>query len=448
MARHVTAPRCVLALLGLAFLVFNLLPAGAVLETGIAHPGSDVLPRRPGMLRTTTPNVTAMADPVTPAEPRLAWTRLALGRGGTLEGLAGRLGLDASTRRAVLDLLARQLDPARLSPDTGVVAGTDAGGRLRRLAVRAEPERFLRLVWPESGGPSVEQVDLPVVTVVETVGGRVEHSVSQALSDAPHGPELTLAFADIFQWDVDLLTEPRPGDRVRAVYEMHRLGDAPEDLPPFAGRATREGEFVRLGRILAASYDGSLARSTAYWVAWNDLDGRYYSEDGRALHKTFLKSPLNYRRISSRFTSRRTHPVTRKVVPHHGVDFAAASGTPVVAAADGTVAFAGWQGALGRAVRLRHGSHYETVYGHLRGLAAGVRPGALVRQNQVIGYVGDTGRATGPHLHYTLIERGRAIDPLRFDNPPSEPLPAEHRPRLEWARQTWSPLLGSVPTPG
>jgi murein DD-endopeptidase MepM/ murein hydrolase activator NlpD len=159
------------------------------------------------------------------------------------------------------------------------------------------------------------------------------------------------------------------------------------------------------------------------------------------MRKTFLKSPLNYRRISSGFSRARRHPITRRVVPHHGVDFAAARGTPVVAAADGRVISAGWDGPLGRAVRLRHGSEYVTVYGHLKGFANGIRGGSEVHQNQVIGYVGSTGRATGPHLHYTLIHAGRPVDPMRFRNPPVEPLAAELRPRLARAMRVWSPML-------
>jgi murein DD-endopeptidase MepM/ murein hydrolase activator NlpD len=135
--------------------------------------------------------------------------------------------------------------------------------------------------------------------------------------------------------------------------------------------------------------------------------------------------------------------VTRKVVPHHGVDFAAAPGTPVVAAADGRVFEAGWQGALGRAIRVRHGSEYVTVYGHLQGFARGIRAGAEVRQNQVIGFVGSTGRATGPHLHYTLLHRETPVDPLRFRNPPVEPLPADLMPSFERARMAWGPMLGT-----
>ena len=144
-----------------------------------------------------------------------------------------------------------------------------------------------------------------------------------------------------------------------------------------------------------------------------------------------------------RFSKARRHPVTRKVVPHHGVDFAADAGTPVVAAADGRVVAVGWEGALGRAVRIRHNGEIVTVYGHLRGFGEGIRRGAEVRQNQVIGYVGSTGRATGPHLHYTLLQRGRPIDPMGFRSPPVEGLPESLRPQLQLVKGRWEPILRS-----
>ena len=136
--------------------------------------------------------------------------------------------------------------------------------------------------------------------------------------------------------------------------------------------------------------------------------------------------------------------MTRRVVPHHGVDFAASRGTPVVATADGRVISTGMEGALGRAVRLRHGSEYVTVYGHLSRVAHGIGRGVEVRQNQVIGYVGSTGRATGPHLHYTVLRHGKAIDPMRMKNPPAKPLPDAMRPWLARAVQRWNPLLASI----
>jgi murein DD-endopeptidase MepM/ murein hydrolase activator NlpD len=366
-----------------------------------------------------------------------------LGRGGTLAGALERLGLPPQQRHRAILALGHELDMSRLPASTGLRAAVDEAGRVRSVAVRAEPGRFVR--WSEPDGEGrVEIVELPVRTAVRHGGGRVIHSVRQALDELDWAEELTLAFADIFQWDIDLLIEPRSGDRVRVVYEVEILDEVPADLPPFRRAASVPGELLRLGRVLAASYDGHIARSVAYWVD-GTRGGGYFDATGAPLRKTFLKSPLNYGRISSGFSRARRNPVTRRVVPHHGIDFAAAPGTPVVAAADGRIVAAGWQGALGRTIRIRHGSEYVTVYGHLRGFARGIRVGAEVGQNQVIGYVGSTGRATGPHLHYTLIHRDRPVDPMTFRNPPAQPLPTELTPRLERAKLAWAPLLERDP---
>lgn len=386
---------------------------------------------------------TATGDRETASGPPIEHVSAVLGRGGTLAEALERLGLPAGQRHRAIVALGGALDLSRLSASTGLRAAVDEAGRVRSVAVRAEPGRFVR--WSEPAGePCVEPVELPVRTAVRQGGGRVIRSVRQALDDLDWADELTLAFADIFQWDIDLLVEPRSGDRVRVVYEIEVLAEVPPDLPPFGRAASSPGELLRLGRVLAASYDGHVARSVAYWVDAAD-GGGYYDDTGAPLQKTFLKSPLNYRRISSGFSRARRNPVTRKVLPHHGVDFAAAPGTPVVAAADGRITVAGWQGALGRTIRIRHGSEYVTVYGHLRGFARGIRAGLEVHQNQVIGYVGSTGRATGPHLHYTLIHRDRPVDPLRFRNPPARALPVELTPRLERAKLAWAPLLERDP---
>jgi murein DD-endopeptidase MepM/ murein hydrolase activator NlpD len=347
-------------------------------------------------------------------------------------------------RRPLLETAGAQLDLRRLSPRTGLLAVTSARGTLRSLSIRTETDRYVRIRLHEDDEGvrcEPEWIELPLVVDERVESGVVESSVAQALAESPHGTTLTAAFADVLQWDVDLLVEPRPGDRVRIVYETRSLGQLPGDLPPFGSVTERPGEELAPGKILAASYAGRIASASAFWVEDDDGDGGYYDAEGNPLRKTFLKSPLNYRRISSGFTHARRHPITRKVVPHHGVDFAAAPGTPVVATADGRVASAGWDGALGRAVRIRHGSEYVTIYGHLRGFARGIRAGVEVEQNQVIGYVGSSGRATGPHLHYTMVRSGRAINPLRFENPPSEPLPLRLRPRLALARQKWGPIL-------
>lgn len=400
---------------------------------------------RPSVPPAGVPEDAPAAVPAVARAPGLTTLDASLGRRGTLGDALDRLSVPADLRAPLLAAIGSRIDARRLSPQTAIRALVDEHGAWRVVGVRAEPERFLRIEVAENDGARLasEWIDLPTETELRAVTGIVESSVAQSLAHHPHGDSLTLGFADIFQWDVDLLVDPRPGDRVHLVYELQRLGQVPDATPPLRGRADRAGDVLGPGRIVAASYTGRVASADAFWIGGGPgADGSYYDRAARPLRKTFLKSPLNYRRISSGFSRARKHPVTRQVVPHHGVDYAAAAGTPVVASADGRVVSAGWDGPLGRALRIRHGSEFVTVYGHLLSFARGVRVGTQVRQNQVIGYVGSTGRATGPHLHYTVIRRGAPIDPLRMENPPATPLDARYRPDLARAISRYARLLG------
>jgi len=390
----------------------------------------------------------AVDDPVAvSAAPEHSVERFYIGQGGTLAAVCDRLGLTAETRREVLEAADRHLDLRRLSPRAGVAVQRDEAGQAVSLAIRSASDRFLRITLPNGDDAlRAELLPLTVQTRLETTGGVVSTSVAQALGHTAHNHSLTQAYADIFQWDVDLLVDPRPGDEVKLVYEVETLGVVPPDLPRFGDSASEQGEFFGLGRILAATYDGSIAEATAFWVEDGIAWGNYYDDEGRPLRKSFLRSPLNYRRISSGFSSSRRHPVTRRVVPHHGIDFAAAPGTPITATADGRVVSVGWDGALGQAVRLRHGSEYVTVYGHMSSFARGIQSGVEVRQGQVIGYVGSTGRATGPHLHYTVLQHGRPINPMTIKNPSVDPLEDGMLPRLAESRRRYSAVLAAIAT--
>ena len=419
-------------LLGLCVLI----PVGAVVWL---DPGT--------MQRLDTPAPEAAPPAAVSVSQQYSVERFFIGQGGTLAAACDRLGLADETRRQVLATADRHLDLRRLSPRAGVAVRRDEAGRPVSLAIRSAAERFLRITLPD--GPNALRAELLPLTVqmrLETTGGVVSTSVAQALGHTAHNHTLTQAYADIFQWDVDLLVDPRPGDEVKLVYEVETLGAVPSDLPRFGDSASEQGEFYGLGRILAATYHGSIADATAFWVEDGVAWGNYYDDEGRPLRKNFLRSPLNYRRISSGFSRARRHPVTRRVVPHHGVDFAAAPGTPITATADGRVVSVGWDGALGQAVRLRHGGEYVTVYGHMRSFARGIQSGVEVRQGQVIGYVGSTGRATGPHLHYTVLQHGRPINPMTIKNPSVDPLDDGMLPRLAESRRRYSPVLEAIRT--
>jgi murein DD-endopeptidase MepM/ murein hydrolase activator NlpD len=191
-----------------------------------------------------------------------------------------------------------------------------------------------------------------------------------------------------------------------------------------------DGQFVGHGRILAGEYvPRDAAPLTAFFHAWGE-DGEsqgYYDASGRSLRKFFLKSPLNYRRISSHFTHRRLHPITKTYRAHLGVDYAAPTGTPVVALGGGRVVKAGWINGFGNTVQIRHNETFLTQYAHLSAYARGVRAGTRVQQGDVIGYVGQTGHATGPHLDFRVQQNGKWVNPLGLPSGPSEPLPEGQR---------------------
>jgi len=201
--------------------------------------------------------------------------------------------------------------------------------------------------------------------------------------------------AGVFQWDIDFSRDTRPGDAFRVLFEKVYL----------------DGNFLRYGRLLAAEYRGARAQAAAYYHDDEALAG-YYTADGQSLQRMFLAAPCRHRRISSRFNLNRWHPVLNRRVPHLGVDYAAETGTPVYAAAEGTVTYVGFNSRAGNLVKIRHAREYETVYAHLSRFARGLRAGQTVEQGQTIGFVGSTGMSTGPHLHYGMKHRGQYIDPL------------------------------------
>jgi murein DD-endopeptidase MepM/ murein hydrolase activator NlpD len=259
----------------------------------------------------------------------------------------------------------------------------------------------------EAGGMALDVADVPLETRRQASAGRLAGSLWESMAARDVPPELILQFADIFAWNVDFLTEPRDGDRFSLVYEQSAAPD---------GR-------VASGRILAARYDGrATGRQEAVY-----FDGDYYDEKGRSLRKAFLHAPLNFRRISSGFTKRRFHPVLRHFRPHLGIDYAAAAGTPVVSVGDGTVVFKGWKSAYGKYVLVRHNGTYSTAYGHFSRYAKGLRSGARVKQGQVIGYVGSTGWATGPHLDFRVIKNRKFVNFLTLEFPSEKSVPAGRR---------------------
>ncbi|MCP4898039.1 MAG: peptidoglycan DD-metalloendopeptidase family protein, partial [bacterium] len=235
-----------------------------------------------------------------------------------------------------------------------------------------------------------------------------------AVDESGGDPDLAVRLAEIFQWDIDFFRDLRQGDRFVVIVDERTI----------------EGEFFDYGNVFAARFINRDRILNA--IAYQDGDGRvgYFDLEGNPLRKQFLRSPLKFSRITSRFSLRRFHPVLKRRMPHYGVDYGAPVGTPAHATADGTVTFVGRNGGAGRMVTLRHTNGFETSYLHLNGYGKGVRRGARISQGQVVGFVGSSGLSTGPHLDYRVKQNGRYINPLTLAAPAAEPLPDATLPRF------------------
>lgn len=338
------------------------------------------------------------------------WHHDRIRRGDTIGSVLSRLGVDDAEALGFLrtDPSARAL--YRLRPGKALNVETDAGGRLLTLhAVTADGERLAiaregdRLV--ASSGPAPTEIRWKMAT------GEIQSSLFAAADAASLPDFVTLQLADVFGGDIDFYQDLRRGDRFTVVYEMRYV----------------DGEAISAGRIIAAEFENRGRMIRAF--LWRSDDGteNYYGEDGAPLKKAFLRSPMELSRVTSGFTLARFHPIMQTWRAHKGVDYAAPEGTAVRATGDAKVAFAGTQNGYGNVIELQHRGAFSTLYAHLSRIAPQVKQGARVMQGDVIGYVGQTGWATGPHLHYEFRVSGEQANPLTVALPNGEPLAATQR---------------------
>jgi len=266
----------------------------------------------------------------------------------------------------------------------------------------------------------VEHIQKPICIVPRKAEVVIESSLWNAMAGNDLPVELALELSEIYAWTIDFFGLQQ-GDSIRVFYDEQYVD------------SVRWG----IGRIYAANFYHGKRWQEAYWfdiADYQETDTRcrgYFDAEGNSLRKAFLKAPLNYKRISSKFTYARKHPVYKVVRPHTGVDYAAPAGTPVVAIGDGVVIEKGYKGGGGNSVKIRHNSTYTTAYLHLSKYGKDIAVGKRVNQGQVIGYVGSTGASTGPHLDFRVWKGGTPIDPLKMVSPPVEPVPATLRPTFD-----------------
>jgi murein DD-endopeptidase MepM/ murein hydrolase activator NlpD len=359
------------------------------------------------------------ADPV-----QAYWHETRFERGDTFAALLARLGVDGAETARLLEENGGSKPFRNLRPGMTVQAETSGLGQLLALRfLSGDATTELGFERDGVGFRALEQ-RAELARQVSLKSGEIQRSLF-ATADAIGLPDsITLQLAGVFSGDIDFHRDLRRGDRLRVVYEV----------------AHYNGRPLEVGRVLAAELVVNRKTYRAVWFVDETGEGGYYAPNGQSLRKAFLRSPLEFSRVTSNISefTLRFHPILNEWRAHQGVDYGAPSGARVRATADGTVESAGWQGSYGNAVVLRHDAATTTLYAHLRGFASGIKRGAWVDQGEVIGYVGATGMATGPHLHYEFRLNNQHRNPLTIATPAAEPVAPQ---RMAAFRAVADPLV-------
>jgi murein DD-endopeptidase MepM/ murein hydrolase activator NlpD len=307
----------------------------------------------------------------------------------------------------------------------------DDAGRVSELEYHLSRIDSVHVRRGPDGGFTAEKASAETKVEEVMVGGKVESSLYASIKAAGEDTSLVAFFVDVFAYDLNFYIDSHKGDTFRMVVEKEYLN----------------GEFLRYGHVLAAEYRGRAGTYRAFW--WKPpgaREGRYFSEKGESVEKTFLKTPLKYSRVSSGFNPKRMHPILHRRRGHFGVDYAAPTGTPIWAAASGVIQFRGRKGGAGNCVIIKHDNGYQTTYMHMSKFRKGQDVGRRVRPKDVIGYVGSTGLATGPHLHFSVKKSGVYVDPLKIKMSRGSPVAKKDRAAFAGFIAPWVVRLTSVPT--
>ena len=350
-------------------------------------------------------------DPPPPGQAKV-WSGK-VGRSDTFYGILTGHGIDPGTVLAMVRGSKKTCDLTEIrtghryrllhEPDGGLVEF--------HYQVDGDHEYVARL---ESGRFHDDSVEVPYEIRLRHLSGTIEDSVFESLRSRGVGDAIPMKLSLIYAWDIEFAVDIRPGDTYNILFQ----------------EKWRDGKFVEYGKVLAATLHSRGEDHTA--IYFKDASGfeDYYDPEGHSLRKQFLRSPVNYTRISSGFNRHRFHPILKRFRPHLGVDLAAPYGTPVRSVGDGRVLIARRKGGSGNMVKIRHSSRYMTAYLHLSRFAKGIREGRTVSQGQVIGYVGSTGLATGPHVCYRFYVNGQYVNPLTVKFPPARPVKEAYRQKF------------------
>ena len=326
------------------------------------------------------------------------------------------------------DVVKEHLSNLRIGQEFDVVRLSN--GEFHSLSAKVDKDRRITIRRSDAGF-AVASIDLPVEKERVVTSGTIEQSLYVAAEQADLKQSTIMELSDIFQWELDFARDIRKGDQFSLIYD----------------RLYREGKYIGDGDILAAEF----VRGGKHYQAirYTSPDGKtdYYAPNGQSKRRTFLRHPVDVVRITSRFDPKRVHPVLHKIRAHKGVDYGSPTGTPIRATANGVVKFAGSKSAYGKTVILSHGTDIRTLYAHMSRISNKVSNGKRVKQGDVIGYVGATGRVTGAHLHYEFQKNGKHVDPLKVELPAAQPLEAELRDELrELSEDLLAQMRSVLPT--
>lgn len=351
----------------------------------------------------------AAASVVAEESVQTEWLTATVQKGDSLAAIFRRHHLDAGELHRIMQLGKETKRLRSIRPGQTIRLLVDEDSALQTLAY--DISKYETLAIHRDGDNFISSYHhRDVEKRINHAAGVINSSLFEAGRDAGLSVQITMELAYIFGWDVDFALDIRKGDQFTVMYEEHFL----------------DGSKVNEGPIIAAEFvnQGQVYRAIRY----TDADGRsdYYSPEGLSMRKAFLRTPVDFRRISSRFGNRR-HPTLNKIRMHTGVDYAAPTGTPIKAAGDGKVIFRGNKGGYGRTVMIQHGGRYSTLYAHMSSFKRGIHVGKRVKQGQIIGYVGASGRATGPHLHYEFRVSGAHRNPLTVKLPNAQPIHSRYQ---------------------
>lgn len=348
-----------------------------------------------------------------PAEPQLDWQSFKIKSGDTLSSLFKKAGFNDGIMLSVIHGEGEADKLQRLYAGETIRFATGEKGELAAVELQRNLLETLKISRNEQGFSGKTDMREPEARPA-FASGVIDGSLYLSAREAGLNDRLTMKLAGIFGWDIDFVYDVRKGDRFEVVYEELYL----------------DGEKFDTGRILSARFVNQGEENLALLYTDSNGESDYYTPEGKSMRKAFLRTPINAR-VSSSFNLQRRHPVLDVVRPHEGTDYAAPPGTPIKAAGNGTVRFAGWKGGYGRTIILQHGNNITTLYAHMKGLARGMKKGVRVKQGQTIGYLGSSGMVTGPHLHYEFRLNGSPRNSRTVNLPDAKPVPASEMARFK-----------------